>query len=144
LDLNQAAILLAKIGIALNDASIVCWRSKYLFNLIRPVTFINHYIDGSWATLITSPPFPSYTSGHSTFSGAAAGILTSELGSAVSFSDSSKMADGFSPRSFSSFNAYAQQAAVSRLYGGIHYSFDNENGLICGQRIALHVEQLMW
>lgn len=144
LNLSQAAILLAKVGIALNDAAIVCWRAKYQYNLLRPLTFINRYIDGSWTPLITTPPFPSYASGHATFSGATASILTSEIGPAVSFTDSTKMVDGFTPRSFGNFSAYAEEAAVSRLYGGIHYGFDNANGFRCGQSVAKNVEQLQW
>ena len=143
LNLSQAATLLAKVGIAQNDAAIVCWRSKYRWNLLRPETFIRTYIDASWVTLIPTPPFPTYTSGHSTFSAAGATILTTELGN-VSFTDSSKISYGFSPRSFSNFYEYAQEAAVSRLYGGIHYRFDNKNGFTCGQRIAMNVEQLNW
>ncbi len=144
LNLNQAAILLAKEGISLNDASIVCWRAKYIANLIRPVSFIRLYIDASWMSSIATPPFPTYTSGHSTFSGACGAILTAELGSHISFIDSTKMADGFEPRSFNNFLEAAQEAAISRLYGGIHYSFDNNNGLICGQLIAANVEALNW
>ena len=142
--LNQAAMLLAKIGIALNDAAIVCWRTKFKTNLLRPVSFIRLYIDASWTSSIDTPPFPSYTSGHSTFSSAACSILAAEIGNQISFTDSSKVAEGFSPRSFNHFMEAAQEAAVSRLYGGIHYNFDNDNGFICGQQIALHVEQLMW
>jgi hypothetical protein len=143
LNLEQAAALLAKVGIAQNDAAIVCWRAKFVSNVLRPETFIRNYIDPAWTTLIPTPPFPSYTSGHSTFSGAGATILTAELGN-VSFTDSSKIAYGFSPRSFSDFDDYAQEAAVSRLYGGIHYRFDNENGFKCGQQIAMNVEHLHW
>ena len=143
LNLEQAAALLAKVGIAQNDAAIVCWRAKFVSNVLRPETFIRNYIDPAWTTLIPTPPFPSYTSGHSTFSGAGATILTAELGN-VSFTDSSKIAYGFSPRSFSDFYDYAQEAAVSRLYGGIHYRFDNENGFTCGQHIAMNVEHLHW
>jgi hypothetical protein len=144
LNLNEAAILLAKLGIAENDAAIVCWRAKFIFTLLRPVTFIQTYIDRSWKPLIGTPPFPTYTSGHSTFSGAAAAILTAELGNQISFTDSSKIAYGFSPRSFHNFTEYAQEAAMSRLYGGIHYRFDNENGFSCGQQIAMNVEHLNW
>ena len=143
LNLDQAAALLAKVGIAQNDAAIVCWRAKFVHNVLRPETFIRNYIDPSWGTLIPTPPFPSYTSGHSTFSGAGATILTAELGD-VSFTDSTKIPYGFSPRSFSNFYDYAQEAAVSRLYGGIHYRFDNENGFTCGQHIAMNVEHLNW
>ncbi len=144
LNLYRAAVLLAKLGIAENDAGIVCWRAKYKANLLRPVTFIQTYIDPAWNSLITNPPFPTYTSGHSTFSGAAAAILSAELGNAVSFTDSTKIAYGFSPRSFSNFTAYGQEAKDSRLFGGIHYVFDNEKGFECGERIAHNVEQLNW
>src|SRR5438093_6246757 len=116
LNLYQAAILLAKVGITENDAAIVCWRAKYKMNLLRPVSFIQAYINPSWVPLISTPPFPSYTSGHSTFSGAAAAILSSEIGDHISFTDSSKISDGFAPRSFKNFNEAAQEAAISRLY----------------------------
>lgn len=143
LSLHQAAMLLAKVGIAQNDAAIVCWRAKFIKNVLRPETFIRNYIDPGWTTLIPTPPFPSYTSGHSTFSGAGATILTAELGN-VSFTDSSKIQYGFRARSFSNFYEYAQEAAVSRLYGGIHYRFDNESGYTCGQHIAMNIEHLHW
>ncbi|MEO7801139.1 MAG: vanadium-dependent haloperoxidase [Ginsengibacter sp.] len=144
LNLNEASVLLAKVGIALNDGGIVCWRAKYRTNLLRPITYIQTYIDPTFTTHIPTPPFPSYTSGHSTFSGAAAGIFSADIGSNVAFIDSTKMADGFSPRSFSNFTSAAQEAALSRLYGGIHYTFDNDAGFICGQLIAANVERLNW
>jgi membrane-associated phospholipid phosphatase len=144
MDLASAAILLAKTGIAENDAGIVCWRAKFSTNLLRPVTYIRNYIDANWLPFIATPPFPTYTSGHSTFSGAAAKILTMELGENFSFTDSTKIPYGFAPRSFSSFQAAAQEAALSRLYGGIHYAFDNENGFHCGELVALNIENLNW
>ncbi len=144
LNLNDAATLLAKAGIALCDASIVCWRAKYKWNLIRPISYIQLYIEPSWLSSLATPPFPTYTSGHSTFSGAVSAILTSYLGSGLAFSDSTKIGDGFSPRFFHNFTEYAEEAAVSRLYGGIHYSFDNANGLTCGQLIADNVLGLRW
>ena len=143
-NLYEAAVLLAKVGIVLNDGGIVCWRTKYIYNLIRPVTYIQKYIAPAWNTLLPTPPFPTYISGHSTFSGATAGVLTADLGSQVPFTDSSKVSYGFSPRSFNNFIAYAQEAAVSRLYGGIHYRFDNDNGYSCGQLVAANVERLNW
>jgi membrane-associated phospholipid phosphatase len=144
LNLYDAALLLARVGIGLNDAGIVCWRAKYIYNLIRPVTYIQEYIDPTWITFIVTPPFPSYTSGHSTFSSVVASILSNDIGSQVSFMDSSKIPYGFSPRSFINFNAYAAEAALSRKYGGIHYSFDNNNGVTCGQLVAANVEALNW
>lgn len=144
LSLGQAAIVLAKVGIAENDAGIVCWRAKYKFNLLRPVTFIRSYIAPLWNSLIVTPPFSSYTSGHSTFSAASAAILTAEFGNQVAFTDSSKIAYGFSPRSFGNFIEAAQEAAISRLYGGIHYRFDNENGFACGLLVGANVENIRW
>ena len=144
LNLEQAAMVLAKVGIAENDAGIVCWRAKYSFSLLRPATFIASYIAASWNPLIVTPPFPTYTSGHATFSGASAAILTAEFGNHVSFTDSTKIAYGFSPRSYANFLEAAQEAAMSRLYGGIHYRFDNDNGFTCGLRIAANVEHLIW
>ena len=146
LNLEQAAIVLAKVGIAENDAGIVCWRAKFGYNLLRPVTFIKSYIPSAtlWNPLIGTPPFPTYTSGHATFSGASAAILTAEFGNHVSFTDSSKIAYGFSPRSYANFIEAAKEAAMSRLYGGIHYRFDNDNGFTCGLRIGANVEHIMW
>jgi membrane-associated phospholipid phosphatase len=144
LNLYLAATLLAKLGVAENDAGVVCWRAKFKTNLLRPVTFIRSYIDPSWTSLIPTPPFPTYTSGHSTFSAAAATILSAEIGNQISFTDSTKIAYGFSTRSFSNFIEYAEEAASSRLYGGIHYGFDNENGFSCGKQIASNVEHLNW
>jgi hypothetical protein len=144
LNLEQAAMVLAKVGIAENDAGIVCWRAKYRYNLLRPITFIKSYIAPLWNPLIPTPPFPTYTSGHATFSGASAAILTAEFGNHVSFTDSTKIAYGFSPRSYSNFFEAAQEAAMSRLYGGIHYRYDNDNGFTCGLRIAANVENISW
>ncbi len=143
-NLYQAAVLLAKLGIAENDAGIVCWRAKYNANLLRPVTYIQSYIDPTWTSLLRTPPFPSYTSGHATFSAAAAAVLSAEFGNDVYFTDSTKIAFGYSPRSFNNFTAYAEEAKDSRFFGGIHYSFDNEFGFECGVRIASNVEQLNW
>ncbi|MEP7230339.1 MAG: vanadium-dependent haloperoxidase [Ginsengibacter sp.] len=143
-NLYKAAVLLAKVGIAENDAGIACWRAKYKANLLRPITFIQSYIDPSWSPLLVTPPFPTYTSGHSTFSGAASTILSAEIGDNFSFTDSTKIYDGFQPRSFNSFIDYAGECAISRLYGGIHYVFDNINGFNCGQHVAKNVEHLRW
>jgi membrane-associated phospholipid phosphatase len=144
LDLGEAATLFAKAGIALNDAGIVCWRSKYNVSLQRPITYIRNNINASWNSYIGTPPFPSYTSGHSSFSGACAKILEASFGSNYAFTDNTKVPYGFAPRSFTSFHAAAEEAAVSRLYGGIHYSFDNTNGYNCGVLIANNVLALNW
>ncbi len=144
LNLAQATSLMAKVGVAMNDAAIVCWRAKFNSSLMRPITYIRDYIDPNWNSYIPTPPFPAYTSGHASFSGAASKLLTLQFGSNFSFTDSTKIINGFAPRNFSSFDEAALEAANSRLYGGIHYKFDNDNGLVCGQRIAANVAALNW
>jgi len=142
LNLFDASRLICKVGIGLYDAAIVCWRTKYQHNLLRPITYIRAHIDPNWNTIITTPPFPAYTSGHSTFSGVTATILANQFGVTYSFSDNTKIADGFQARSFTSFQAMASEAALSRLYGGIHFTFDNQEGLTCGSIIATNVNNL--
>ena len=136
--LDKAAELYALVGITAADAFISCWDAKYKYNLLRPETYIRAYMKPSWTTGQGSditPPFPEYPSGHSVCSGAAAEILTSLLGT-VSFTDSINIPYGYMPRSFSSFNAAADEAALSRLYGGIHYRDAIQNGLVQGKIIA--------
>lgn len=143
-NLLQAATLLAKTGIGLNDAAIVCWRSKFKVNLLRPVSYIRDNISPVWTSFIPTPPFPAYTSGHASFSGVTASLLTDKFGDHFSFTDSTKMAYGFAPRQFNSFDEAAEEAAISRLYGGIHYRFDNANGVACGRLIGANVAALSW
>ena len=138
-NLHKSAALLAREGILLNEAGIVCWRAKYSNNLQRPITYIRTNIDPAWNSFIGTPPFPTYTSGHSSFSGGTARILSKQFGGNMAFIDSTKMALGFPSRSFTSFTQAAQEAAVSRLYGGIHYEFDNKYGYDCGQAIANNI-----
>ncbi len=143
LSLAAAAEAYARVGIAIHDAFIECWSTKYATNLQRPVTYINDNIDVSWVPYITTPNFPTYTSGHSTQSGAATTALTDMFG-IKSFRDTTHTDHGLvppqEPRTFDSFDEAAAEAAVSRLYGGIHFSFDNDDGLASGQCIgqAIH------
>ena len=139
LSLAAAAEAYARVGIAVHDAFIECWSTKYLSNLQRPVTYINDNIDPGWRPYITTPSFPSYTSGHSTQSGAAARVLTDMFG-IKSFTDTTHTDHGLAPpqrpRTFNSFDEAAVEAAVSRLYGGIHFAFDNADGLASGQCVG--------
>ena len=139
LSLAAAAEAYARVGIAVHDAFIACWNAKYIYNLQRPVTYINHNINATWRSYIVTPAFPTYSSGHSTQSGAAARVLTDMFG-AKRFTDTTHTDHGLQPaqqpRTFNSFDEAAAEAAISRLYGGIHYAFDNDNGLACGQCIA--------
>ncbi len=129
LSLDVAAEALARVGIAVADAFISCWQTKYVYNLLRPVTYIRNVIgDAAWLPILTTPAFPEYTSGHSVQSGAMAQVLTDQLG-ALPFTDTTEAFQGFAPRSFDDFFAAAQQAAISRLYGGIHYRPAIERGI---------------
>ncbi|MVT41115.1 phosphatase PAP2 family protein [Chitinophaga oryziterrae] len=139
LSLSSAAKLFAQVGIGLNDAGILCWKYKYRYNLLRPVTYIRSNIDSSWSPLIGTPPFPSYISGHATFTSAAGHILAAYFGDGFSFTDEQKVPEGFAPRFFNSFTDMTDEAAVSRVYGGIHYQFDSEVGKQVGENIAERV-----
>lgn len=142
--LNVAAEAYAKVGLSTTDAFICCWRIKYQYNLIRPVSYINLAIDPKWAALLNTPPFPEYTSGHSSGSGAAAAALASVFGEAWNFTDRSHDSRGLKARSFKSFTEYANEAAMSRLYGGIHYRESNDRGLANGRLVAQNVLALKW
>lgn len=126
-------------SIALFDGFISCWDEKYRSQLIRPETVINAYIDERWRPLLQTPPFPEYTSGHSVISTAAAEVLSSIFGYKFEFNDHTEVAYGLPVRHFSSFRAAADEAAISRLYGGIHYRAAIMNGQIQGRGIALKV-----
>jgi hypothetical protein len=141
--LDVAAEAYARVGIAVHDAFIVCWYSKFSYNLLRPVTYINRLIDPTWLSLITTPNFPTYVSGHSTQSGAAQRVLTNMFG-IVAFTDHTKDSAGMQPRSFNSFFDAALEAAQSRLYGGIHFAPDNYAGLEAGECVGNAVNELVW
>ena len=126
---------LALTGIALHDAFLNCWAWKYHYRLLRPVTYINRHIDPAWSSLINSPQFPEHSSGHSVASPAAAAVLTAQLGS-FPFTDRSHDPRGHVPRTFSSFDHAAAEAAQSRLYGGIHFPHAIDAGLVQGRQVG--------
>ncbi|RXG21624.1 vanadium-dependent haloperoxidase [Leeuwenhoekiella aequorea] len=128
-----------KTSIALFDGFISCWDEKYRSNLIRPETLINQYIDDSWAPVLQTPPFPEYSSGHSVVSGAAAEVLTQIYGDDFSFEDDTEVAYGLPVRNFTSFRTASSEAAMSRLYGGIHYRAAIEEGLKQGRQIGDYI-----
>ena len=124
------------VTIGLFDGFISCWDEKYRSNYIRPETFINSRIDESWRPLLQTPPFPEYTSGHSVISTAAAVVLTKLFGDKVAIEDNSEVPYGLPVRSFNSFQSAADEAAMSRLYGGIHFREAIENGKLQGSNIG--------
>ena len=138
-DFDKALFAYTKTSIAIADAFISCWDEKYRSNLIRPETLINKYIDDSWKPVLQTPPFPEYTSGHSVVSGAAATALTSIFGDNFQFDDDTEVAYGLPIRSFTSFNAAADEAAISRMYGGIHYRAAVEVGVSQGRNLGAYI-----
>ncbi len=138
-DLMETVYAYTKTSIALFDGFISCWDEKYRSNLIRPETLINQYIDDSWAPVLQTPPFPEYSSGHSVVSGAAAEILTEIYGDNFQFDDDTETAYGLPVRSFDSFRKASAEAAVSRLYGGIHYRAAIEEGLKQGRQVGQYI-----
>ncbi|MBT8249223.1 MAG: vanadium-dependent haloperoxidase [Acidimicrobiia bacterium] len=139
-DLARAAELMVMHGIAVADGFTSCWTEKYRTNLVRPVTYIKKHIDPDWNSPVNSPAFPEYTSGHSVGSGAAAAVLTSLVG-AVSFTDDTGIGNGFAPRPYSSIWDAANEAAISRLFGGIHYPMGITAGIDQGVCVAQAVMQ---
>lgn len=126
-------------SIALFDGFISCWDEKYRSILVRPETVINQHIDENWAPTLQTPPFPEYTSGHSVISRAAATALTSIFGDNFSFEDTSEEPYGLPARNFNSFFEASDEAAVSRLYGGIHYRPAIDNGVAQGEKVGNYV-----
>ena len=125
-----------KTSLAIADAFISCWDEKYRSNLIRPESLINDHIDDSWQPILQTPPFPEYVSGHSVVSGAASEALTSIFGDNFSFDDTTEVPFDLPVRSFKSFRKAADEAAISRLYGGIHYRAAVEVGLAQGRQLG--------
>ena len=138
--LDVALETLALTGVALHDAFLNCWTWKYRYNLLRPITYVRRYIDPAWSSYINTPQFPEHTSGHSVASPAAAAVLTDRLGS-FPFTDHSHDVRGHASRTFTSFAHAAQEAAESRLYGGIHYPHAITAGLAQGGAIGALVLQ---
>ena len=140
--LSEQVDLQARLGIALADAFIGCWNAKFEYDLLRPVTYIRATMDPKWEPLLITPPFPEYPSGHSTQSGAAAEVLTAFFGEDFAFEDATHLDDGLKPRQFPSFWAAAEEAGMSRLYGGIHFRSAIDQGLEQGRCIGRHVSAL--
>ena len=142
--------LFALISLAQADAAIVCWEAKYRHNLWRPVTAIwranedgngETFFDPDWDQHIEAPPFPAYPSGHSTLSTTSAEIMTAFFGTdAISFTAWSDSLPGIS-RDFTSLKACADEVGQSRIFGGIHFSFDNVEGKRIGRTVAARVLQ---
>lgn len=139
LNLMNTAEIILKVGMSVHDAFISCWKCKYQFNLLRPVSYIKQYIDPNFNTLLSTPPFPEYTSGHSVQTAASMSVLAIAFGTNYSLTDrthENRVDINGSARSFSSFTDLENEVAISRLYGGIHYRFGIEAGVLQGRKIG--------
>ncbi|WP_299129729.1 vanadium-dependent haloperoxidase [uncultured Winogradskyella sp.] len=139
LDFINTVNAYTKTSIGIFEGFISCWDEKYRSNLIRPETLINQHFDDSWKPILQTPPFPEYTSGHSVVSGSASTVLTAIFGDNYQFDDDTEIPYGLPIRSFESFNKAADEAAVSRLYGGIHYRAAIDIGLTQGRQLGQFV-----
>lgn len=142
LDFDHAIAVETYLACSLMDAFISCWDEKYRSNRIRPETYIVHYIDNKWVPVLQTPPFPEYTSGHSVISTAAAVVLTYLLGDSFSFTDDTEEIFELPARHFTSFMNAANEAAVSRIYGGIHFRDSVEGGQEQGKRIGEFIREV--
>jgi len=123
-------------AVALYDAFIACWDEKYRSSVVRPVTVINELIDKNWMPFLQTPPFPEYTSGHSTITASAAAVLAELYGKNYAFLDTSDLAYIGMQRQFNSFEEAAAEASISRVYGGIHYRNSVDQGAEAGKKVG--------
>ena len=135
-NMDESINAYARVSIALFDGFISCWNTKWNTLIVRPETIINEFIDETWLPLLQTPPFPEYTSGHSVISRASAVALTDIYGDNFSFADTTEEVYGLGVRSYDSFIAASEEAAVSRLYGGIHYRRAIDEGVKQGDAVG--------
>ena len=135
-DFDKTVFAYAGVSIAVNDAFIACWNTKFTYDLVRPETYINNYMDNAWKPYLQTPPFPEYTSGHSIISSASAMVLTKIFGDNTPFVDNTERAWGWPDRKFENVKQAANEAALSRMYGGIHYREAMEEGIVEGEKIG--------
>lgn len=134
--------LMARLGMAVSDAFVACWKSKFEYDLLRPVTYIKRNIDKTWEPILITPPFPEYPSGHSAQSGAAAAVLTQFFGENFSYEDKTHVREKLPVRAYISFWDAANEAGISRLYGGIHFRAGVERGIDQGRCVGAAVNAM--
>lgn len=134
--LIEGATTMSLLTMTLHDAFIACWTEKYYSNYVRPETVIKENIDKNWEPVLQTPAFPEYPSGHSVASASAATVLSAHISDSYTFTDSTEVPYGLPARSFNSFREASDEAAISRLYGGIHFMPAIENGVDMGNRVG--------
>jgi hypothetical protein len=138
--LDKAALAYALTGASIHDAIISCWKTKYKYNLVRPLTYIRNVMGhATWSPYIGTPSHPEYSSGHAVLSSAGATAMKELFGNIGSFTDHTYDYMGLPSRTYSSFAAIAEEAAISRIYGGIHFKETADLGLIEGSKVASNV-----
>ena len=142
LSADAAVELYALTSLAIADAFIGSWSEKYRSNVVRPVTWVRRVLDSTYQTVIPTPPFPEYPSGHSVQSGAAVDVLMALLGDSIAYIDSTQVDIGQPPRPFASFSAARREVAMSRVYAGVHYFPAVVDGLTQGECIGAKVRRL--
>ncbi|MBK7525181.1 MAG: vanadium-dependent haloperoxidase [Saprospiraceae bacterium] len=154
--LEKAIVSNAKLGITLNDIAVGCWNSKYHYNVERPETYIRRNINPEWQTKLNdpisgvkgiTPAFPAYPSGHSTFGAGGAEVLASEFGYSYAMTDrchENRTEFYGTPKAFTSLRAMAEENAFSRIYLGVHFRMDCDEGLRYGTEIGRQVDRLPW
>lgn len=140
--LAKAAESYCRLGMAISDAFIVCYKAKYKYSQERPISYIRANFNSTWSPLIGTPPFPDYLSAHSVQTGAAATVLAGIFGNNTTFTDYSINDLGFTPRTFTKFSDYAYEVGLSRIYGGIHIRSSDFIGLDQGTLIGENIMDL--
>ncbi len=151
-DLFKAAETYARVGMAVADGFVNCWKAKYTYHCERPSSYVRANMDRTWVTFWPEPPFPAFYSGHSVQAAASGAVLESLYGTTFQLTDNSHEGRPrdevrgitFKPRTFSSFQAIAEEAAMSRFLGGIHTQQDNDTGLAEGRKIGTNINKLTW
>jgi hypothetical protein len=142
--LDKAVFTYALSGLALNDAWIGSWKTRYVYNVLRPVTYIREVIGAKdWLSFVPTPPHPEYTSGFAAMAGAVCGAFALVFGDDYQITDNSYADAGLGTRTFYSFTAMAREAGMSKVYGGIHFRFSVDVGLQQGKLIAGNIAAIL-
>ena len=142
--LMKAAEAYMRLGITMNESTIACWKSKYTFHQMRPITYIRKYMGkAAWNSLIGTPAHPEYLAAHATISSSAAAALESVFGKNYSFADHTYVHLGMAVRNYTSIEAAGDEAGLSRLYGGIHYRLSIAAGKVQGTKVAENVKNAL-
>jgi membrane-associated phospholipid phosphatase len=140
-DFSKTVCAYAETSIALYDGFISSWDEKFRSNYVRPETVINKYYDPEWQPYIQTPPFPEYPSAHAVISAASAEVMAHIFGDNITYTDTSETEFGIPPRTFTSIRKAAEEAGMSRVYGGIHYKHSCVVGTKEGREVGSLVIQ---